>query len=144
MTKFSEVYERAIFKFRDYGFNEMVSDFKDAILKNYLLSAIVDSKYAVTEVNLEDFDLQNEQFNNQLSNEVIEILSVGILYYWLTAKTFDSKLLRNKIHKSDYTAYSPANLLDKIKDLRESLYGEYMGKINTYSFRHGGIETLKA
>ena len=36
-TKFTDIYDRAIFKFTDYTFLTTISDFKEAVLQNYLL-----------------------------------------------------------------------------------------------------------
>lgn len=141
-TKFSEVYERAIFKFTDYSFLTAITDFKEAVLQKYLLSAITDFQYACT-VDITKYDKELEQFDEELDNEMIEILSLGVAFYWLTAQAMNRELLKNRIHNSDYTSYSPANLLKEIQSLRDEMGKEYRGEINTYSFRHGGIETLK-
>lgn len=142
-TKFSEVYERAIFKFTDYSFIDSIRDFKEAVLQKYLLATIADFQHACS-VDLNDYDLELEQFNVQLDNEIIEILSWGIAYHWINAKALNSELLKNKIHNKDYTSYSPANLLKEIQSLRSIVEQEFKGRINTYSFRHGDIETWKA
>lgn len=143
-TKFSEIYERAIFKITDYGFLNAASDYlKTTALQKYLLSAAVDFQHSCR-VDLTDYDKVGEQFNNDLDDEIIEILSIGIAYHWLSAKALNSELLRNIVHKSDYNSYSPANLLKEVQALRESIRAEYTGKINTYSFRYGNIDTLKA
>lgn len=141
-TKFSEVYERAIFKFTDYSFLNTITDFKEALLQKYMLASIADF-YSVCLVDLNDYDLENEQFNVELDNEVIEILSWGIAYYWITAKALNSELLRNTIHNKDYTSYSPANLLKEIQSLRSITEQEFHGRIRRYSFAHGNIATLK-
>lgn len=141
-TKFSEVYDRAIFKFTDYSFLTAVTDFKEALLQKYLLAAITDFQY-VCDVDLSKYNLEEEQFENELSNEIIEILSLGISYYWLSAQSLNRELLKNRIHNKDYTSYSPANLLKEILALKEMLEREYKAKINLYSYRHGSIETLR-
>ena len=142
-TKFTDIYERAVFKFTDYSFLGATDANKEALLQKYLLSAIVDFQPAC-HVNLGDYDLQTGQFNIELDDEIIEILSWGIAYHWITAKTMNSELLRNTIHNKDYTSYSPANLLKEIKDLRKTTEQEFKGRVRTYSFRHGDINTWKA
>lgn len=141
-TKFEEIYGRAIFKFTDYSFLDSCRDIKEAVLQKYLLSSIVDFKYDCV-LNLEDYNLEKEEFNIELDNEIIEILSLGIAYYWLNAQVFNKQLLKNQIHNRDYISYSPANLLSQIRALRNDLEKEYRGKINSYSFKHGSIEKLK-
>ena len=142
-TKFSEIYERAIFKITDYAvLNSDNEQMKKAVLQKYLLSAVVDFQHSCR-IDLLDYDKEAEQFNNDLDDEIKEILATGVAYHWLSAKVMNSELLRNIIHKSDYTSYSPANLLKVAQSVRDSIRTEYTGKINTYSFRYGNIDTLK-
>ena len=140
-TKFEEIYGRAIFRFTDYTFLNVCSDLKECVLEKYLLSAIADFQHSC-KVDLNDYDLEKEQFNVELDNEIIEILSLGISFYWLSAQAMNRQLLKNTIYSKEYIAYSPANLLKEIRTLRDMIGQEYRGKINTYSFRHGSIETL--
>ena len=141
-TKFEEIYGRAVFKFSDYSFLSTCTDLKEAVLQKYLLSSIVDFQHSC-EVDLTDYDLEEEQFNVELDNEIIEILSLGIAFHWLSAQALNQQLLRNMIHNKDYTSYSPANLLKEIRTLRDEIEKEYKGKIHTYSFRHSTYENLK-
>ncbi len=141
-TKFKEIYERAVFKFTDYTFLNIENELKEAVLQKYLLSSIVDFQHSC-KIDLNDYSIEDAQFNNELDNEIIDILSLGIAFHWLSAQLLNRELLKNMIHNKDYTSYSPANLLKVIKEVRDTIEGEYRGKINTYSFRHGSIDTLK-
>ena len=142
MTKFSEIYDTAIFKFQDYSFLNEIRDFKEAVLKRFLFSAITDFLHNCP-VDLLDYDEDEEVFNQDLDLEVKEILACGIAYYWLNSKTNDARLLKNKLYSKDYVSYSPANLLKEIQSLRQSIKREYFGKLNKYSVRNGGIENLR-
>ena len=139
--KFREIYDRAIFKFTDYSFLDAIPDFKEALLQQYLLSAIVDFQHAC-EVDITDYDICEEQFNVDLTDEQKEILALGVAYHWLFAQTMNRELLKNRIYNSNYTSFSPANLLKEILTLRDGIKGEYYGAIRRYSFRYGGIENL--
>lgn len=141
-TRFKEIYGRAVFKFTDYSFINACENIKEDVLQKYLLSAIVDFRHSCR-MDLDDYDLEKEQFNVELDNEVIEILSLGIAFHWLSAQALNRQHLRNIIHNKDYTSYSPANLLKEIRTLRDEIEKEYRGKINVYSFRNGSFDTLK-
>ena len=141
-TKFSEIYDRAVFKFTDYTFITAITDFKEAVMQKYLLSASVDFQ-PVCDMDLTQYDLEQEAFNVVLGNEEIEILSLGIAYYWLSSQVMNRELLKNRIHNKDYTVYSPANLLKELVSLRDTIDSDYKGRINTYSYRHSDIENLK-
>lgn len=141
-TRFEEIYGRAIFKFIDYSFLDSYRECKEAALRNYLLSSIVDFQHSC-KFDLTDYDLDNNTFNIELDNEVIEILALGIAYHWLSTQSLNRQNLKNMIHNKDYTSYSPANLLKEIRTLRDDIEKEYKGKINMYSFRNSAFDTLK-
>ena len=141
-TKFAEIYEKAIFKFTDYSFLFIIDDIKEAVLQNFLLSSITDFQHSC-DIDITDYDLDKVQFNNTLTIEIIEILALGVAYHWLSSQVLNSKLLKNKIHSSDYNTYSPANLLKEARTLQDWLRTEQLGKINTYSFRNAKFSELK-
>lgn len=141
-TKFEEIYGRALFKFTDHSFLSTCIELKEAVLQKYLLSAIVDFQHSC-KVDLNNYNIAKQEFNIELDNEIIEILSLGIAFHWLSAQALNRQLLKNIIHNKDYTSYSPANLLKEIRTLRDEVEKEYRGKINTYSFRHSSFDTLK-
>lgn len=142
-TKFSKIYERAVFKFTDYTFLTTTTEVKEEVLKQYLISAITDFQGSCYAFDLTKYDLEKQEFEEDLSDEIIEILALGIAYYWLKAHTYDTKLFRNLIYKSDYTTYSPANLLTSMRSLAEATGKDYFGKINSYSFRNSDYRKLK-
>ena len=140
-TKYSDIYNRAMFRFTDYGFLDVYEDRRDEIMRNFLKAAQVEFANSCTEIN--DYNDENEEFNSDLSDEVQEILALGVAYQWRSQKTLNSELLRNSMIRKDYNTYSPANLLKEMRTLRDDIYKEYRGKINEYSFRHGSIDKLK-
>lgn len=141
-TKFTDIYDRAIFKFTDYTFLTIISDFKEAVLQNYLLSSVVDFQPVCT-YDLSKYDLEKEEFEETLGLEEIDILATGIAVYWLNGQALNKELLKNRVYSTGYNGFSPANLLKEIHSLKADLEMDYWGKINVYSFRHGSIETLK-
>lgn len=143
MTDFSEIYNRAIFRISNYDFLTIDTNKREEILYNYLLSAQVDFKHACP-INLTDADINNGRYNNTLDDEIIEILALGVAYYWVSSKALNSELLHNTLTSKDCNTYSPANLLKEVQTLRTSLKKEFNGKIKTYSFRNSDIDTLKS
>lgn len=141
-TSFSEIYEKAVFKISAYDFLDTNKFVKELVLEKYLDSARIDLQPAC-EVDLSDRDVANKQFNNELSEEIQEILALGVAFYWLSAKTIRSDLLKNTIYHKDYTTFSPANLLKEIHALRKEIKKEFKGRIREYSYRNSGLDTLK-
>lgn len=142
MTKFSEIYDRAAFRISEYDFYKMDDSIKEAVFERYLASSRVDFQ-PHCEVNLSDIDTESKEFKVELSEEIQEILALGVAFYWLSAKTIRSDLFKNKMYSKDYTTFSPANLLKEIQTLRQEVKKEYYSKINEYGYRHSNLEDLK-
>jgi len=79
-----------------------------------------------------DDDLQ--QFNQDLDDEIIEILAIGEIYYWLSPKVLNTENLKNALNTKDFQQSSLANLLKELQSLRDSLYKEFKQNIINYSY----------
>lgn len=141
-TPFTDIYARAIFRFADYDFLKQDIQTREDVLERYLISAKTDF-YRICKVDLTDCDMEAKQFNEDLDDEIIEILSLGISFYWLSFKALNSELLKNVMNSKDYYYYSPANLLKEVQTLRETLRGEFNSRMRKYSFNNNTIDTLK-
>lgn len=142
-TPFEDVYERAIFRFADAKFLQQDLEAREDILEKYLLSALTDFQH-VSKVDISDYDLVTKQFNQTLGDDEIEILSLGLSFYWLSFKALDSELLKNVLNSKDYYYYSPGNLLKEVQTLRKTLYTEYWSAMRRYSFYGQDIGTVRA
>lgn len=141
-TSFEDIYNRAIFRFADYKFLTQDISVREGVLQKYLLSAITDFQHT-SKIEL-TYDLENNTFENDLNDDIIEILSLGVAFYWASYKTLDSKLLKNVLNSKDYYYYSPGNLLKEVQTLRATLEAEFNSKMRKYSFIDSDINTWKA
>lgn len=141
-TPFTDIYARAIFRFADYKFLEQDTEIREGVLERYLMSAKTDFQ-RICKIDLDDYDLAQKQFNNDLGDEEIEILALGVAFYWVSYKTMNSELLKNVLNSKDYYYYSPANLLKELQTLRNTLRDEFRGRMRQYSFFDNDLETLK-
>lgn len=142
-TPYSDVYERAVFRFSDASLLQLTDEDKESILEKYLNSACARFKN-VCRVDLMDRDESLKQFNADLDDEVLEILALGVAYYWLSSKVLRVELLRNTMSTKDFTTFSNANLLREATALRDAVRDEFIGAINAYSYYDGSISKLKA
>ena len=138
-TRFSEIYERAAFRFSDYSFMALDYETRGKVLRMYLFSAIADFQNSCKS-DLSKYDLTSEAFENELNDEIQEILALCVAFYWLSAKTLSSDLFKNVLHNKDYTTYSSANLLIEMHALRSTLKSEFYSKIRLYSIRHNEFD----
>lgn len=142
-TPFTDIYARAIFRFADYEFLKQDIETREGVLEKYLISAKTEFQ-RVCKTDLGDYDLELKQFNQTLDDEVIEILSLGIAFYWLSYKALNSELLKNVLNSKDYYYYSPANLLKEVQTLRKTLRNEFNSKMRQHSYNDNTISTLKS
>ena len=142
-TPFTDIYARAIFRFADYEFLKQDIETREGVLEKYLISAKTEFQ-RVCKTDLGDYDLELKQFNQTLDDEVIEILSLGIAFYWLSYKALNSELLKNVLTSKDYYYYSPANLLKEVQTLRKTLRSEFNSKMRQHSYNENTISTLKS
>lgn len=141
-TSYSEIYDRALYRFRSYDLAKLANSDLDYVLRRFLDSAVSDFA-PVCLVDLNDRDEAAAEFTATLDNEVQEILALGMSYYWLSAQIMDQELLRNALSTKDYTYFSPANLLRESQDLRDSVRKEYRNRIVQYTYHHGDIAGVK-
>lgn len=140
-TSYSKIYERAIFRFRDYDFMKLNDADIGEVLKMYMRSAIADFA-PICKEDLWNRDDDNDVFKTDISEWVQEILASGIAYYWLSSKVMDQEALRNSLSTKDYTYFSPANLLRESQEFRNQVRKEYRDNITKYTYRHGDIASL--
>ena len=141
-TPFSKIYDRAIFRFAEHDFLKKDIVACEDILERYLISAKTDF-YRVCKVDLMDCDFDTKQFNQDLDDEIIEILALGISFYWISYKTLDSKALKNILNSQDYYQHSPSALLKEVKELRKQIKSEFDSKMIQYSYIGNTLASLK-
>ena len=139
-TTFMDIYDRAIFRFMDYDFMRLDAQDRENVLDRYLLSAIGDISVIIPE--LMEFDRDTKVFTTDLDNETIELLALGVDYYWFSAKVQNSELLRNSMSTKDFTYFSPANLMRELRNVRNDLKNEYKSMVTIYSYNHGDFTQL--
>ena len=142
-TPFTDIYARAIFRFADYEFLKQDIETREGVLEKYLISAKTEFQ-RVCKTDLGDYDLELKQFNQTLDDEIVEILSLGIAFYWLSYKALNSELLKNVLNSKDYYYYSPANLLKEVQTLRKTLRNEFNSKMRQHSYNNNSISTLNS
>ena len=140
-TLYSTIYQKALFRIKDYSLAELSEEEVSRILNFYLNSAISDFSPLCKE-NLKQSPDAPESFEDELSAEVQEILALGISFYWLSAQVLNEDVLRNSLSTKDYTYFSPANLLREMQTLRDEVRKEYRQKMYIYTYRQGDIGTL--
>jgi len=141
-TEYSVIYDAAISRFSDYDFIPLLEEQREEVLLRHLKSARADFA-RVCKFDLYDCDDDAGEFNVDLDGTSIDILALGVSYYWCSSKVLNSELFRNVLNTKDYSFFSPGSLLNNLRLLRDSLREEFHSRIIAYSYDNGDIAGLK-
>ena len=126
------------FPIRDYDRNHMIDGYmKRAIaeFKNickYDLSTTGDDKIREFDVDVADGDL----------DELADIISEGMLVQWMKPYIYKQENLENVLSTRDFSVYSPAELLFRIKDAYNGARRHFTVMMRDYSYNHGDLTDL--
>lgn len=76
------------------------------------------------------------------ADELIDIVSEGMLIQWLKPFVYQQDLLQNLLNTRDYTLYSPAELLMRVGNAYKQAQKDYTQMIREYSYNHGDLSDL--
>lgn len=134
-TPYSDVFNVFLGKITDYDLPKFNDIDREDILEGYMVSACVKFNKACL-VDLYDRDNDSKQFNNDLDDEIIDIITENMLVEWLKPKLLSTENLENALSTKDFTLFSPAMLLSNIRETMNLIKKEARVLINNYSFNN--------
>lgn len=134
-TKYSDVYSWFLDKVTAYSLTMFEDTEKEEIVYGYLRSAC--AKFKCCKIDLSDRNDELKEFNAELDDEILDIISETMVVAWLQPKLNNEENLYNSLTTKDYSIYSPANLLAKITDTFKLVKKNSTSMINNYSFNYG-------
>lgn len=142
-TPYNKIYDRAMFRFRDYEFLTLTEADRQFVLENHLKSAESDfidiCRYDLSKVNDE-----TKEYSEDLDNETVDVLAAGVAYYWMSSKVLSEELFQNNLSLKEYSIHSPANLLRELTVLRKDLRKEFNRKMIRYSYTGSKLNEWRA
>jgi len=142
MTEYKEIFDYFKDKITDYDLPLYDEITQNEIMLSFMKTAC--SKFKrICKVDLSDRDDIAMHFNNVLDDEIKDIITEWMVEGWVKQFLNNSENLRNKLSTKDFSVFSPANLLDKIKDTYELSRKRAKSTMNEYSFINGDLENLK-
>ena len=133
-------------KVSEYDLLEMQNVERQDVLDGYLKAAVTAFR---KNCKVDLFTTQNDetrQFDAEVddtdADELIEIISQGMLVQWMRPFLFRQENLENLMNTRDFTLYSPANLLLRIGEAYKNVSKEYTQMIREYSYNHGDLSVL--
>ena len=132
-TPYEKIYENLLPKFRDYDIPIMSIDEVQDYLHDFLVPAI--ARFHVCRKDLNDRNDILERFNCELSDVEIEILSnYALLEYIDSTYVRTPTLLKVSLSSNDFNSYSPANMLDKLMNMRNRYISENETLLSRYAW----------
>lgn len=75
-------------------------------------------------------------------DEIVDIVSEGMVCQWFRQYFYAADNLKNMLNTNDYTAYSPAELLNRMTAAYEMCKHDFTQMVREYSYRHGDLTVL--
>lgn len=136
------------------AFLEKITEYDFAILDNEISTNLVDGymKRACAQFNrICKYDLSarddvTRTFKSNIPDEdideIIDIISEGMIVQWLKPYTYKSENLENVLNTKDYTTYSPAELLLRVTNAYKMAQRDFRNMRVDYSYNHGDLSSL--
>ena len=74
--------------------------------------------------------------------EIVDIVATGMVVQWLQPYMFKSENLENILNTADYSMYSPAELLLRVREVYQMAQRDFKNMIKDYSSDHGDLSNL--
>ncbi len=137
-TPYSDIYNPFLEKITDSDLLALTIENRETILHGLMVRTCSKfkriCKYA-KEINLSNRDDTNKVFNDTLSEEIIDIITTGMIVEWLKPKYLFDQNMRNILNTKDYSmAASPANMANSIRATYLEAKNEFESMMNKFSF----------
>lgn len=138
--------EAFIAKVTEYDFIRLSEDDRQIIIDGYLKRALTAFKKNCLYDLFTTADDDKREFNVDISgddlDEIVEIVSEGMLIQWMKPFVYRQENLENLLNTKDFTVYSPAELLLRIGNAYTKVQKDYLQLIREYSYNHGALTEL--
>lgn len=133
MTPYNKLYANLLPKFKNYDIPLMSIEEIEDMLKDYLVPAI--TRFHVCLKDLSDRNDDERVFNIDLDDNEIEILSNYMLIEFIDSNYIRvPSILKATLSSTDFNAFSPANLLSKLLDMRNTYLNENETLLSRYAW----------
>ena len=137
-TPYKTIFDGVVDKMRSTGIADITEDEFDEILMGYIRPATV--RFRACRQDLSDRDDALAMFTAELTDEEVQILVNFVYTEFLSANYINvPSLLRQSLVSRDYHAFSSANHLKGLMDLRETVLRETRQMISLYSHMHSEL-----
>lgn len=133
-------------KITEFEFLKLTEANRTEVIDSYLKRAVSkfrkNCKYNLTSAADDNLRQFNIDINNDDINELVDILSEGMVVEWLKPYVYRQELLENVINTRDFQTYSPAELLMRVGNAYAKSQKDFTQMIREYSYNHGDLSDL--
>ena len=140
-TPYSKIFASFLNKVKDAIFFDMDEEDFEELATEYLKGAIV--RFKKCKQDLSKRDDMIKEFEVDLTDEEIEILSILMKIEWLNTKIYTTDLLTQRMSSRDASFYSQAQHLEEMMKLRNITRIEARQLISNYSYATEDLGDLK-
>lgn len=128
-TPYDVVYNRFLNKCSDFNLADLDDYTLEEMMKDWLHSAIIRTR---TSSDLSTRDDEAEEFENDLTDQDVELLSMGMIISWLDQRIQSTELTSMMIGGKEEKFYAQSNHLAELRNLRADILRE-MQQLHCYS-----------
>ena len=132
-------------KITEFELLELFPEDRDALIDGYMKrAATVFNKVCRYNLSLKDEEYREytADFAEEDIDEIVDIISEGMIVQWLKPYVYQQELLQNVLNTRDYTTYSPAELLLRVGNAYKQAQKDYIQMVREYSYNHGDLTRL--
>lgn len=132
-------------KITEFEFIQIPNEDRAQILDGYMKRAVSSfTKICKYDLTLYDDTLREytDDFDESDVDEILEIISEGMLVQWLKPYVYKQELLENTLSTADFSTYSPAELLLRVGNAYAKAQKDYTQMVREYSYNHGDLTDL--
>ena len=132
MTQYSTLYAKCLSKIEDPTLAMLPEEDLENMLHGYLMSAI--AKHRKCEHDLSDRDEELKQFNFDLSDLEIEILSILIVREWISQRLHSVTTVMQTFSGKETNFYSQSSHIKELREMDDRLRLEAQQLSRDYSY----------
>lgn len=146
MVSYDAFIEAFLSKITEYEFLSLPEKDRTETVDGYLKRAVSEfkknCKYDLFTTCDDDERVYVVDVENGDLDELIDIISDGMVAEWMKPYQFNQDLLQNVLNTRDFTSYSPAELQMRVGNARRQAHADFIQKIREYSYNHADLTRL--
>ena len=133
-------------KITEFELSAVAEDISREIVDGYMKRSVShfkkNCKYDLTTTADDDNRVFNVEIKKSDLDEIVDIVSEGMIVQWLKPYVYQQELLENTLNTRDFTTYSPAELLLRISNTYAKAQKDYIQMIREYSYNNNDLSGL--